>query len=113
MRPELRQWETIPTMVCKVVPILDPPIVHTTPIAITLAPIRGGEAQELRRDMKQLLDLMKNLNINFISNAGGVGRGRGRGSYEATDEGGPSGGRGHGFYGRRMPTYFGSLQYRV
>ena len=63
----------------------------------------------MRKDMKKMMELMKNLSINLMNNPSG--RGRGRGSYEAAGEGAPSGGRGRGYYGRRLPTCYRCGEY--
>ena len=96
--------EVVPAAPREIVPIKETLIVLTAPQATSTVPIKGGEAEEMRKDMKEMMELMKNLSINLMNNPSG--RGRGRGSYEAAGEGAPNGGRGRGYYGRRLPTCY-------
>ena len=106
-RPELRRWETTPTrMRVEVAHTTDSPIIHTAPQIIPAIPITAPVDDGLRHDMKQMVDLMKNLNLSLMSNPG-AGRGRGRG-YQAGNEEQASigGGRGYGRGRRYIPTCY-------
>lgn len=88
---EPRRMEVAPIAAKGVVPIVEPyavvPVVPVAPLA--------DEEKDLKKEGKQMMELMKNLSLNLVEN--GSGRGRGRGA---------AGGR--GFYGGRRtpPTCF-------
>ena len=103
LRPETRVMQTSSMVIGQVPPVVTPPIVHTCPPIASTSPVTMVD-DGMRHDIHQMIDLMKNLSLNLMSNAGG--RGRGRGSPQG-DEGQPSSGYGRG-YGkpRRMPTCY-------
>ena len=73
-----------------------PLIVHTFHQVTSTNPVTVVD-DGVRQDIHQMVDLMKNLSLNLMSNTGG-GRGRGHGYYQrGTNEGQIGGDSGHGF----------------
>ncbi len=71
IRTEMRRAEVVPNTVRGVIPIAEPQVVQQR---------NANSNEEMRNDMKQMVDLMKNLSLNLLSNTAGRGRGRGGGT---------------------------------
>lgn len=67
---ELKRVEMVPTAMRRALPVVEPQVVQPM-VAV------GGD-KDMKKDMKQMVDLMKNLSINLMNNPGAAGRGRGR-----------------------------------
>lgn len=104
IRPlEMKRWETVPKMIRETTLVTESQMIHTSPPKVPVAsPSRKTE--ELWKDMRQVVDLMKDLSLNLMNNASGRGRGK---PYHGPSDGPPEGGSGSGYYaGRRLPTCF-------
>lgn len=102
----MRRWDAVPTTIQEVAPMTDSQIVHIIPAPTVpvLAPPPTQETEDIRQYVRQMVDLMKKLSINFLSNP--AGRGRGRPNYDPADRANGAG-RGRGAYGGRgIPTCF-------
>ena len=83
-----------PTSVSNISPmmmpqVVDTPIVHTMPQMLPIVPMATPATvatDGLRQDMREDVDLMKNLTLNLVSQSSG-GRAQGKGFYQARSEG--------------------------
>lgn len=107
IRPvEVKRWEAVPTVNREtVLAATESQSVQPSLPSVTPSAPPSGETEELRRDMQQVVDLMKNMSLNLMNSTGGKGRGK---QYYAPSEGPPTGGSGgKGYYSRRrLPTCF-------
>lgn len=83
-RLEIRRTVASPTTVRGILPV-----VAETQV---VQPVVASGDEEMRNNVRQMVDLMKDLSLNMMNNTGTGGRGRGRGA-----------GGGRGFYGGRRP----------
>lgn len=69
---EVKKWEAVLTMIRETVPAmaesqtiqpLPPPMSSSAPLL--------GEAEELRKDVRQVVNLMKNMSLNLMNSTGG------------------------------------------
>lgn len=94
-RLELKRAEVVPAVARKVVPVVEPQVVQ--PVAAV-----GGN-DDIKNDVKQMVDLMKNLSLNLMNNLGAGGRGRGRILADKnTLEHGVCQGKTNGFEGKNL-----------
>ena len=91
---EYKSTEASPILTSRgILPMTEPQPVQ---LAVPVAPEGNGD---LKKDMREMVDMMKTLSLNLMNSGhgGGQGQGRGRGG-EGYGRGG-----GRGFYGGRRP----------
>ena len=76
LRMEPRVLQTGPMVSGQVPRVVAPPIVHTCPPTASTN-VAAMVDEGMKYDLHQMVDLMKNLNLNLMSNLGGCGRGKG------------------------------------
>ena len=91
VRTEVRRVETTPVAVPGIIPVAE---TRTTQPTVPVT----GENGEIKKDLKTVVELMKNLSLSMMANSGG--RGRGRGQFAGAEGGGRGAGRGY----RRSPV---------
>lgn len=95
-----RRMETIPTIVRGVIPVAK---IHTTQIIVPMVTSISEEG-DIKKDLKQTIELLKDLSLNLMAKTGEKGRGRGPNRGEG---GGRGSGRG---YNRRPLTCYNSRE---
>ena len=75
IRPiEVKRWEAVPTVSRETVPtVAESQTVRSSPPSMSPSTPPSGEAEELRKDMRQVVDLMKNMSLNLMNSTSGRG----------------------------------------